>query len=473
MNVLANSDLPVAIIGAGPVGMAAAAHLIARGMTPVLLERGRQVGASVADWGHVQLFSPWRYNIDSAAAKLLEETGWERPDDDVVPTGRDLVNAYLSPLAAHPKIAPALLLQATVEAVVRQGRSRLGSEGRSDAPFELVWRDKQGRRQRLTARAVIDASGTWTDPNPMGLDGLPVEGEAENTDRIAYGIPDAKGAASDLYAGKRVLVVGAGHSAINAVLDLLDLQDHAPDTKVFWATRNGGIARLLGGGLNDQLPGRGQLGLAAVAALKSGRLSLLSPYAAKEITRNAGGLTVSGELAGKPHRLDLDRIIVATGFRPDLAPLRELRLALDPIVEAPVALAPLIDPNLHSCGTVPPHGVVELEHPEKDFFIAGMKSYGRAPTFLMATGYEQVRSIAAELAGDFAAARNVRLVLPETGVCFSDRITGVLSGCCGGPSDEASVCCQLDAGSKTAGAEGCGCNSTRPKAANSCCTVPA
>jgi hypothetical protein len=113
----------------------------------------------------------------------------------------------------------------------------------------------------------------------------------------------------------------------------------------------------------------------------------------------------------------VDRVIPATGFRPDLSILSELRLDLDPAVDAPKALGPLIDPDFHSCGTVPAHGAKILAQPEKDFYLAGMKSYGRAPTFLMATGYEQVRSIAAALAGDTAAADAMELELPETGVC--------------------------------------------------------
>ena len=134
-----------------------------------------------------------------------------------------------------------------------------------------------------------------------------------------------------------------------------------------------------------------------------------------------------------------DEIIVTTGLRPDLAPLRELRLDLDEIVEAPRALAPLIDPNVHSCGTVPPHGFMELSHPEPGFFIVGMKSYGRAPTFLLRTGYEQVRSVVAALAGDLDAASRVELVLPETGACSlgnrqpseSVEPAAAAVGCCG------------------------------------------
>ena len=113
----------------------------------------------------------------------------------------------------------------------------------------------------------------------------------------------------------------------------------------------------------------------------------------------------------------VDELVVATGLRPDLDFLREIRLSLDPALECPPELAPLIDPNLHSCGTVRPHGARELAQPDPGFYFAGMKSYGRAPTFLMRTGYEQVRSIVAEIAGDHEAAREVELVLPETGVC--------------------------------------------------------
>src|SRR5690606_36220097 len=142
-----------------------------------------------------------------------------------------------------------------------------------------------------------------------------------------------------------------------------------------------------------------------------------------------------GLLDGAAERLDVDRIVVATGFRPSMAMLDELRVGLDPIMLAPPALAPLIDPNLHSCGTVPPHGAAELAHPEAGFYIVGMKSYGRAPTFLMATGYEQVRSVVAEIAGDHAAAREVRLVLPETGVCNIGPVgPDAAAGCCGGPA---------------------------------------
>ncbi|HET6522252.1 MAG TPA: FAD-dependent oxidoreductase [Geminicoccaceae bacterium] len=458
------NELPVAVIGAGPVGLAAAAHLAGRGLTPLIFERGPSVAHALRAWGHVRVFSPWAYNVDEAARALLEPTGWRAPDPEALPTGAEIVRGYLEPLAAHPAIAPHLVLGAEVTAIGRDGFDKLTTAGRDKAPFLIRWRDGHGGEHRARASAVIDASGTWFAPNPMGADGAPVRGEREAADRIAYGIPDVLGAERPAYAGARVLVVGAGHSATNVVLDLLRLHEAAPGTEVIWALRRDRIEKLLGGGLNDRLPARGALGLAAARAIEEERLQLLAPFAAERIERAAKGLRVTARLGGRPYELAVDRIVVATGFRPDLDTLREVRVSLDPVLEAPPALAPLIDPNVHSCGTVPPHGAAELAHPEEPgLYVVGAKSYGRAPTFLMVTGYEQVRSVVALIAGDHAAARDVRLVLPETGVCSGVPVAAgataiATAGCCGGPAPAgADACCVRDAEAKAAGEDGCGC----------------
>ncbi|NRP70518.1 Ferredoxin--NADP reductase [Ensifer psoraleae] len=455
-----SAALPVAVIGAGPVGLAAAAHLVARGIEPIVFERGDAVGTSLLEWGQVQVFSPWTYNIDPAARSLLEAAGWQAPAGDGLPTGSEIVRDYLAPLAALPAIAPNIRLGSTVVAVTREGLDKVSSVNRATAPFIVRFTDSNGNEEQVRARAVIDASGTWTQPNPIGIDGLTVTGEIAARDQIAYGIPDVGGARRTDYAGKRVLVIGGGHSAINTALALMELQETAPGTEVFWALRRKGVERLLGGGLNDQLPARGALGLAARRAMNENRLTMLAPFAVERISLREGRLAVMALLDGKPFTLTVDRIVVATGFRPDFSFLRELRLALDPTVEAPPSLAPLIDPNFHSCGTVPPHGAVELAHPEPGFTIVGSKSYGRAPTFLMATGYEQVRSVVAEIAGDHKAAREVRLVLPETGVCSAEHIVGAdpSAGCCGGPAPAAvDACCAADAEAKAVNRSGCGC----------------
>lgn len=434
-------DLPIGIIGAGPVGLAAAAHAVRRGITPLIFERGPTVASALRSWAHVRVFTPWKYNVDAAARGLLLEQGWREPDPDALPTGAEIVRDYLEPLARHPAIAPHLRCAAEVRTVARTGLDKLTTAGRENAPFQIVWRGSDGAEQRTEVRAVLDASGTWGQPNPLGVDGLMVPGEREAQDRIAYGIPDILGSARADYAGRRVLVAGSGHSAINAVLDLLRLQEEATETRIVWALRRSGLDKLLGGGLEDKLAERGALGLAAQRAIETGRLDMLWPFATERLERTGEALSLTARVGGRMQSLDVDRIIVATGSRPDLTLFRELRAALDPVVEAPLALAPLIDPNLHSCGTVPPHGAMELAHPETGFYIVGSKAYGRAPTFLMMTGYEQVRSVIAEIAGDHAAARDVQLVLPETGVCSTAPLE-TEAACCGpAPAAAPAACC--------------------------------
>jgi thioredoxin reductase len=428
------SPLPVAVIGAGPIGLAAAAHLLARGIEPVVLEAGAAVGASVREWGHVRVFSPWEFNVDPVAQARLESAGWTAPDPDGYPTGAELVERYLEPLAALPEIAAVLELNARVVGVVRRGIDKLKDAGRERAPFELIV-DQDGVERRVPARAVIDASGTWTKPNPLGSGGLPAVGERALADRIAYGIPDVLDGARTRYAGRRVLVVGSGHSAFNAILDLVALRDSEPSTEIVWAIRGAGPGRKYGGGGDDQLPARGALGNAVRNLVQDGTIDLVGGFHSRSLDARDGRLVVSDG----QREIVADEVIAATGFRPDLSLLGELRLDLDDRVEAARALAPLIDPNLHSCGSVPPHGVDELSHPDAGVYMVGMKSYGRAPTFLLRTGYEQVRSVAAALAGDWEAARRVELVLPETGVCSrttasseEPTVGAAASACCGG-----------------------------------------
>jgi len=425
-----NSELPVAVIGAGPVGLAAAAHLLARGLPVKVYESGSAPAANIREWGHVKLFSPWVYNIDKQARLLLEKAGWEEPMPLAYPTGQQLYDLYLKPLAETAELSAVIENNARVTGVSRAGFDKMKTAGREQAPFSLIVRKPDGGEREDLAGAVIDASGTWSQPNPIGANGLPVPGEQANARHIAYGIPDVLGAAIDLYANKRVLVLGAGHSAANALLDLAQLARRAPDTKIIWAVRGNSLARLFGGGENDKLEARGALGHALENLVKQGGLYLHTRTAILRIETADQGIAVTLKQSDATAEImEVDHIVVATGLRPDLAMLREIRLDLDPATESPRVLAPMIDPNEHSCGTVRPHGYRELAQPEAGFYIAGIKSYGRAPTFLMATGYEQVRSIAAALAGDMAAADDVQLDLPETGVC-SSNLGGEDSGCC-------------------------------------------
>ncbi|MGH7527868.1 MAG: NAD(P)-binding domain-containing protein [Gemmatimonadales bacterium] len=443
--------LPVAVIGGGPIGLVAAAHLVAKGEEPVVLEAGEAVGASIREWSHVRLFSPWRYLVDAVARSLLEAAGWRAPHGDRLPTGGELIAHFVEPLARLPQLARHIQLGHRVTAVTRRGMDKVKTTGRDTAPFELVVRHRDGTTTRILARAVIDASGTWRSPNPLGAGGVPAAGEAEHQGQIHYGIPDVLGRDRGRYAGRRTLVVGSGHSAFNALLDLTVLAEQVPGTEAIWAVRRSEIGLLFGGGGKDALEARGALGSRLRHLVATKEVEFLTGFAVDRISSAGGRLLVEAE---DGRRLEgVDQLIATTGFRPDLALTRELRLRLDPWLEAPEALAPLIDPNLHSCGTVYPHGATELAHPETGFFVVGMKSYGRAPTFLLLTGYEQVRSVVCALTGDDEGARNVELILPETGVCQTDLAE---SSCCGS-YEQLEVPAAVGAPDRAPTAGGCGC----------------
>lgn len=475
-----NSPYPVVVIGAGPIGLAAAAHLLERGQDVVVLEAGAAAGDAMRQWGHIKLFSTWRYNIDAASRRLLETPvvgdavsagyagDWVAPRETKLSTGAEMVSEYLAPLAAHPSMAPCVRYGHRVTAVTRVLGSGAGvdltrSTGRDDSTF-LVRAIVGGASVDILARAVIDASGTWKKPNPVGRSGIEAIGEAaaRTVGLISSPLPDVVGSDMEQFVGRTVLVLGAGHSAANTLLALGRLRQQHPATTILWGLRGtANPVRLYGGGAADELPARGQLGTSLRRFVENGDISIVENVAVASIAIVAAstdtvGSGPSAELALADGRsLVVDVVVPATGFRPDLSILAELRLDLDPIVEAPRELGPLIDPEFHSCGTVSAHGERVLSHPEKNFYVVGMKSYGRAPTFLMATGYEQVRSIAAALAGDRAAADAVELSLPETGVCSTD-----LGGSCDAPADA------------PAGESSCGVPEIAA-AAGSACSVPA
>lgn len=465
MTVQRSPSSPVAVIGAGPVGLAAASHLLQRGLPVVVLEAGDSVAAHLGSYRQVRLFSPWRYNIDRAARELLDATGWVAPDPEALPTAGELVDDYLAPLARTAALAPHIHFGARVVAVSRDGFDKARTAGREQADFVLQVRGAAGLRE-LRARAVIDASGTWSQPNPLGVHGLPVPGEAEARAHIVHGMPDVLGTDRHRYAGRKVLVVGAGHSAAGNLLALATLAEQEPGTRLAWAVRGKDLRKLFGGGEKDGLPARGELGARLRALVEQGRLELHLGFGIREVVAGPQGLSVFAVDASKAAIEGIDEIIASTGARPDLGIARELRLRLDPWLESTDALAPLIDPNVHSCGTVRPHGHRELAHPEPGFYAIGAKSYGRAPNFLLATGYEQARSVVAALAGDLRAADDVQLELPETGVCSVDLAgpssTGAGAACCGGPAKaDASACCALDESSKAQGLAGCGCGAEK------------
>jgi thioredoxin reductase len=424
--------LPTVVIGAGPIGLAATAHLAQRGRPAVVLEAGPRAAHAVRGWGHVRLFSTWAELTDPAAEKLLAPTGWTKPDPDAFPTGADWVERYLQPLA--DALGDTVRYDATVTGVSRVGRDRIVDADRERQPFAVHFTSADGHEQRILAATVIDASGTWTLPSPAGGNGLPALGEHAAADRVSYRVPDLKDpAVRARYAGRRTAVIGSGASAFTALAALDNLAKDTPGTHAVWVLRRGISGSTFGGGSADQLPARGALGLAAKAAVDNGAADAVTSFRTDTVEHHGDRLVLIGD---DGRRLEpVDEIIALTGLRPDLSFLSELRLGLDERLQAPVALAPLIDPNQHSCGTVYPHGHRELAHPEPGFYLVGMKSYGRAPTFLAMTGYEQARSVVAAIAEDLEAADRVELTLPDTGLCggaglFDEPNAGQGGGCC-------------------------------------------
>lgn len=419
-------ELPVVVIGAGPQGLAAAAHLAERNVDVVVLERGEGPAAAVSVWGHVRLFSAWTELTDAAARRLLEASGWSAPASGY-PTGAEWVRDYLAPLAQA--LGERVAYSTAVTGIARQGRDKVVDGGRKEQPFVVHAVDLHGVQSRILASAVIDASGTWGQPNPAGADGFAALGEATAADRVSYRIPDDVSE----FAGSHVAVVGAGHSATHAVLRLSELARRIPGTRVTWMLRRGDAANVFGGGSGDELPERAALGSRARGVIDEGVVDLVTGFRVAELRRDHDILTVISEDGREVG--DVAHIFALTGFRPDTGMLRELRIDLDPVMDAVAGIAADIDPNIHSCGSVSATGARQLAQPERGFFIVGAKSYGRAPTFLALTGYEQVRSVVAHLAGDHEAAARNELALPATGVCGgSGGFDSAPESCCGAPA---------------------------------------
>ncbi|WP_194763194.1 FAD-dependent oxidoreductase [Microbacterium sp. UFMG61] len=420
------SELPIVVIGAGPQGLAAAAHLVERGENVIVIERGSSPAAAVTEWGHVRLFSGWPELTDAAARRLLEPTGWTAPTAGY-PTGATWVSDYLTPLANA--FGERIHYRTTVTGVARQGRDKVVDAGRKSQPFVVHTVDADGIESRVLARAVVDASGTWGLPNPAGADGFPAVGERTASDLISYRIPAD---VSEL-AGAHVVIVGAGHSATHTVLRLSELVRRSAGTRVTWLLRRGSASNVFGGGTGDQLPERAALGSRVRKVIDDGVVDVVTGFRVAEFQRDGDSLTIVAE-DGRDV-VGVERVFALTGFRPDTDILRGVRIDLDPALEAVAGIASEIDPNIHSCGSVGATGARQLAQPEEGLFIVGAKSYGRAPTFLALTGYEQVRSVAAHLVGDHEGAARTELALPDTGVCGgSGDFDDDASGCCAAPT---------------------------------------
>ena len=372
----------LAILGAGPIGLEAALAAHSRGYDVKIFERG-EVADSVRQWGHVRMFSPFAMNVSVEGFGLLRARGIDLPNGQERLTGAAFADLYLDPLAAH--LGAPVHLRTEVVAIARDATRKnelIGDAERADIPFRLLVRH-DGIERFETADLIFDCTGTFCTPNPLGDAGIPALGESAHREFVSYGIPDVRP-----FAGKRLLVVGGGHSAATVVCELSALAG----TKITWAVRKP-LALPCRRIPNDPLTARDALA-AAANELVAGRVRFLPATTAEALAKNGLGLDVTLRCDGKWEVVTVDHIIAATGFRPDMNLARELQVQTCWATEGTYKLAAaLLGETGGDCLAVAGFGAESLVHPEPGYFTLGMKSYGRTPDFLIRTGLEQFTSL--------------------------------------------------------------------------------
>lgn len=383
----------IAIIGAGPIGLEAALHAAERGDEFTIYERG-EVAEAMRQWGHVRMFSPFAMNASERGLVRLNAEGAQVPRPDALLTGAEFRESYLQPLARS--FCPHLRERTAVRAISRSRRLKgdfISDPIRGAQPFRLLVENEPGEHV-AQADLVLDCSGTYAQPNSLGDGGIPAPGETAAGARIFHGIPDLHDSAAR-YAGKRVLVVGAGHSAATAVRNLAELP---AETEIHWLIRRDRAQpmEVISG---DPLTARRRLGDEGNRLVEAERVRFIAGATIEALESTTKGIEVRLiDARGKSQRLTVDEIVAATGFRPDLALTRELQLQTCWATEGTYPLAAsLLGEAGADCLATPVFGAETLRHPEPGYFTLGMKSYGRSPNFLLRTGYEQVAAVFSSL----------------------------------------------------------------------------
>ena len=387
----------IAILGSGPTGLEAALAAAERGLPFSLYEAAPHVAGHIRSWGHVSLFTPWSMNVSPRMRAALEAAGVEVPDGDGCPTGDELADRLLVPLAALPAIAPNLRLSSRVVAVGREGllkHEEISSPARAAQPFRLLIADADGNERIEHASVVIDTTGTYSNPNLLGDGGIPAAGELALDGEVRRDLPNF--AQESDWAGKTILLVGAGHSAQTAVRDLAKLAEVAPGTRVIWAVRK--AVHSCGADDSDVLPERGQL-LREAAALANGgspAVEVKPGVAIESLRRDGAKIEVALRSARGVETVAVDSILSLTGFVPDDRMYRQLQIHECYAFSAPMKLSAALlgaAGGGGDCLSQTSHGADTLVNPEPNFYILGIKSYGRNTNFLMRVGWEQVGEV--------------------------------------------------------------------------------
>lgn len=390
----------LAIIGAGPIGLEAALLAAQKGYDVDVFERGPRIATNIRKWGHVRFFSPWSLNRSEWGAAALRDAGVPLGEDDAFPTGAEYVEKYLEPLASLEAVAGSIHFETTVLRVSRgqiHKGDRIGSRDPGAGPFLLHVR-RRGEEAYVEADFVLDTSGVYDEGKPLGPGGLAALGEAAAEPLIERFIPDATGRDRDDYAGKRVLVVGSGYSAVTSLKALHVLKQEAPGTQISWVFQGEEPYERIP---NDTLPQRDALAVFGNDAA-AGKVEGITPLQGANIVSTHptedGEVEVTVERGDGTQIFTVDRIVSNTGYRPNLELARELQIHLCYASEGPMKLAAslLSASGGADCLTQESAGVDTLRNPEGNYFLAGMKSYGRNSMFLLKVGYDQITEILGE-----------------------------------------------------------------------------
>lgn len=415
----------LAILGAGPVGLDAALAAREAGLPFTLYEAAGGVGGHVREWSHVRLFTSWKQNVSPRMRRALEERGWRAPDPEAYPDGGELVHRLLEPVSRLPGVRERLRTGVRVLEVGRRGMTKsdaIGSPLRGRPPFRLLLRRSSGEEAVEEADVVLDCTGTLSNPNALGDGGIPAPGEAAARDRIVRRIPDLEREGAT-WAGKRILLVGSGHSAQTVARDLAATIRDGAETRLIWVVRSeepdwGAVP-------NDPLPGRADLtreaedlasGAVDGVEVRTGRVvdALTEDGASLRVSlrrrfedtgrngerpKNRGPTDRDSEATPRNENeevteVEVDRILSLTGTVGDHRLYRQLQVHECYAKSGPMKLAAaLLGGDSDDCLDQVGHGADSLVNPEPGFFLLGAKSYGRNNTFLMRIGWEQVDDV--------------------------------------------------------------------------------
>ena len=392
---MGSSPRHIAILGAGPTGLDAALACVDAGWSFTVYEAAPQVAGNVRAWGHVPLFTPWDLNVSPRMGRHLEGAGLEVPSGDAVPTGDELVERLLGPVAALPEVSPHLRLGARVVGVGRQGllkHEEIATPVRGSRPFRLLV-EVDGGEEVASADVVLDCTGTYHHPNFLGDGGIPAPGERALDDGIVRQLPDLE-AEPEQWKGVRVLLAGSGASAQTAARALAALVEGDPAGEVVWAVRD--EAPTWGEVAEDPLPGRASLVAEArrLAAGGNPRVTVRTGVEVERLERRDGAVAVTLRDRAGSEQVVVDRVLALTGYVGDASLYRQLQVHECYATAAPIDLsAALLGSAAGDCLSQVGHGPDVLRNPEPNFFILGMKSYGRVNQYLMRIGWEQVDDV--------------------------------------------------------------------------------